>query len=71
VTEFSAAAIVIWQLRREGEGLETRAVRLIGMTVFALAARGAATASCNVLRDDCLFAVIPIPYVKSGSGQWS
>ena len=36
VIEFFAAAIVIWQLR--GEDRETRAVRLIGVTFFALAA---------------------------------
>ena len=40
VIEFFAAAIVIWQLRGEVEGQdrETRAVRLIGVTFFALAA---------------------------------
>jgi len=37
VIEFFAAAIVIWQLRGEGEERETRAVRLIGATFFALA----------------------------------
>ncbi len=36
VIEFFSAAIVVWQLR--GEGRETRAVRLIGVTFFALAA---------------------------------
>jgi divalent metal cation (Fe/Co/Zn/Cd) transporter len=36
VIEFFAAAIVVWQLR--GEDRETRAVRLIGITFFALAA---------------------------------
>ena len=36
VIEFFAAAIVVWQLR--GEDRETRAVRLIGVTFFALAA---------------------------------
>jgi divalent metal cation (Fe/Co/Zn/Cd) transporter len=36
VIEFFAAAVVIWQLR--GEDRETRAVRLIGVTFFALAA---------------------------------
>ena len=36
VIEFFAAAIVVWQLR--GEDRETRAVRLIGATFFALAA---------------------------------
>jgi divalent metal cation (Fe/Co/Zn/Cd) transporter len=38
--EFFAAAIVIWQLRGEiaGQERETRAVRLIGVTFFALAA---------------------------------
>jgi divalent metal cation (Fe/Co/Zn/Cd) transporter len=36
--EFCAAAIVIWQLRGGGEERETRAVKLIGMTFFALAA---------------------------------
>ena len=38
VIEFFASAIVIWQLRGEGEARETRAVRLIGVTFFALAA---------------------------------
>ena len=38
VIEFFAAAIVIWQLRGEGEDRQTRAVRLIGVTFFALAA---------------------------------
>jgi divalent metal cation (Fe/Co/Zn/Cd) transporter len=39
VIEFFAAAIVVWQLRGEVEGQdrETRAVRLIGVTFFALA----------------------------------
>ena len=38
VIEFFAAAIVVWQLRGEGAGeRETRAVRLIGVTFFALA----------------------------------
>ena len=36
VIEFFSAAIVVWQLR--GEDRETRAVRLIGVTFFALAA---------------------------------
>lgn len=36
VIEFAAAGIVVWQLR--GEGRQTRAVRLIGVTFFALAA---------------------------------
>ena len=35
VIEFAAAAIVVWQMR--GQGRETRAVRLIGVTFFALA----------------------------------
>ena len=35
VIEFFSAAIVVWQLR--GEDRETRAVRLIGVTFFALA----------------------------------
>jgi divalent metal cation (Fe/Co/Zn/Cd) transporter len=38
VVELFSAAIVIWQLRGEGEERETRAVRLIGVTFFALAA---------------------------------
>ena len=38
VIEFFAAAIVVWQLRGAGEERETRAVRLIGVTFFALAA---------------------------------
>ena len=39
VIEFSAAAVVVWQLRGEerGEERETRAMRLIGVTFFALA----------------------------------
>ena len=39
VIEFSAAAVVVWQLRGEerGEERETRAVRLISVTFFALA----------------------------------
>ena len=42
VIEFFAAAVVVWQLRgaeeqEEGEERETRAVRLIGVTFFALA----------------------------------
>jgi divalent metal cation (Fe/Co/Zn/Cd) transporter len=38
VIEFFAAAVVVWQLRGEGEERETRAVRLIGITFFGLAA---------------------------------
>lgn len=38
VIEFFAAVIVVWQLRGESEERETRAVRLIGVTFFALAA---------------------------------
>jgi divalent metal cation (Fe/Co/Zn/Cd) transporter len=38
VIEFFAAAIVLWQLRGQGAERETRAVRLIGVTFFALAA---------------------------------
>lgn len=38
VIEFFAAAVVVWQLRgEEGAERETRAVRLIGVTFFALA----------------------------------
>jgi divalent metal cation (Fe/Co/Zn/Cd) transporter len=39
VIEFFAAAVVVWQLRGEiaGQQRETRAVRLIGVTFFALA----------------------------------
>ena len=39
VIEFLAAAVVVWQLRGEdaGKERETRAVRLIGVTFFALA----------------------------------
>jgi divalent metal cation (Fe/Co/Zn/Cd) transporter len=39
VIEFFAAAVVVWQLRGEdaGKERETRAVRLIGVTFFALA----------------------------------
>ena len=36
--EFADAAVVVWQLRGENEDRETRAVRLIGITFFALAA---------------------------------
>ena len=38
VIEFFAAAIVVWQLRGEGQNRETRAARLISVTFFALAA---------------------------------
>jgi hypothetical protein len=38
VIELAAAIIVVWQLRGGGEERETRAVRLIGVTFFALAA---------------------------------
>jgi divalent metal cation (Fe/Co/Zn/Cd) transporter len=38
VIEFFAAAIVVWQLRGGGAERQTRAVRLIGVTFFALAA---------------------------------
>jgi divalent metal cation (Fe/Co/Zn/Cd) transporter len=36
VIEFAAAGVVVWQLR--GQGRQTRAVRLIGVTFFVLAA---------------------------------
>jgi len=38
VIELFSASIVVWQLRGDGEERETRAVRLIGVTFFALAA---------------------------------
>jgi divalent metal cation (Fe/Co/Zn/Cd) transporter len=38
VIELFSAAIVVWQLHGKGEERETRAVRLIGVTFFALAA---------------------------------
>ena len=38
VIEFFSAVIVVWQLHGQGEQRETRAVRLIGVTFFALAA---------------------------------
>ena len=38
VIELFSAGIVVWQLRSDGQGHETRAVRLIGGTFFALAA---------------------------------
>jgi divalent metal cation (Fe/Co/Zn/Cd) transporter len=38
VIEFFAAAIVVWQLRGDNGERETRAVRLIGITFFVLAA---------------------------------
>lgn len=38
VIEFFAAAVVVWQLRGGGEERESRAVRLIGITFFILAA---------------------------------
>ena len=38
VIEFFAAVVVVWQLRREVGDRETRAVRLIGITFFMLAA---------------------------------
>jgi divalent metal cation (Fe/Co/Zn/Cd) transporter len=44
VIEFFAAAVVVWQLRGGGEERETRAVRLIGITFFVLAAYLAAEA---------------------------
>jgi divalent metal cation (Fe/Co/Zn/Cd) transporter len=37
VLELLAAAVVVWMLRGGGEERETRAVRLIGVTFFALA----------------------------------
>jgi divalent metal cation (Fe/Co/Zn/Cd) transporter len=38
VIEFFAATVVVWQLRGQEEDRETKAVRLIGVTFFALAA---------------------------------
>jgi divalent metal cation (Fe/Co/Zn/Cd) transporter len=38
VIEFFAAAVVVWQLHGGGEERESRAVRLIGVTFFVLAA---------------------------------
>ena len=38
VIELFSAGIVVWQLRGDGQERETRAVRLIGVTFFALAA---------------------------------
>lgn len=38
VIELFSAGIVVWQLRGEGEDRQTRAVRLIGVTFFVLAA---------------------------------
>ena len=38
VIEFFAAAIVVWQLRGDSGERETRAVRIIGITFFVLAA---------------------------------
>lgn len=38
VIEFFAAVVVVWQLRGVGKERETRAVRLIGVTFFVLAA---------------------------------
>ncbi len=38
VIELLSAAVVVWQLRGDSEERETRAVRLIGVTFFALAA---------------------------------
>jgi divalent metal cation (Fe/Co/Zn/Cd) transporter len=51
VIEFFAAIIVIWQLRGEiaGQHRETRAVRLIGLTFFALAAYLAAESIHDLL----------------------
>ena len=37
VIEFFSALIVVWQLHGQGQERETRAVRLIGVTFFALA----------------------------------
>ena len=51
VIEFFAAMIVIWQLRGEiaGQQRDTRAVRLIGLTFFALAAYLAAESIHDLL----------------------
>jgi divalent metal cation (Fe/Co/Zn/Cd) transporter len=49
VIEFFAAIIVIWQLRGEGQDRETPAVRLIGITFFALAAYLTAEATHDLL----------------------
>lgn len=38
VIELFSAGIVVWQLRGDAEDRETRAVRLVGVTFFALAA---------------------------------
>jgi divalent metal cation (Fe/Co/Zn/Cd) transporter len=38
VIEFAAAAVVVWQLRGNGEERAARAVRVIGVTFFVLAA---------------------------------
>ncbi len=38
VIEFCAAVIVVWQLRGDGKERQTRAVKLIGVTFFLLAA---------------------------------
>ncbi len=37
VIEFFAVVVVVWRLRGEGEDRQARAVRLIGVTFFALA----------------------------------
>jgi divalent metal cation (Fe/Co/Zn/Cd) transporter len=48
VIEFCAAAIVVWQFRGEGEERQTRAVRLIGVTFFVLAAYLAVEGTVNL-----------------------
>ena len=49
VIEFFAAAVVIWQLRGVSEARERRAVRLIGVSFFALAAYLAAEAIADLV----------------------
>ena len=50
VIELFSAGIVVWQLRGDGEERETRAVRLIGVTFFALAAYLAAESIHDLVR---------------------
>jgi divalent metal cation (Fe/Co/Zn/Cd) transporter len=49
VIELFSAGIVVWQLRGEEEERETRAVRLIGVTFFALAAYLAAESTHDLV----------------------
>lgn len=49
VIEFAASAVVVWQLRGGNEEREARAVRLIGITFFLLAAYLSAESIYNLI----------------------